>query len=48
MPIKVWEKQKTLNRLGYIIIKTLNIQNKERILKDARVKGQSNIQRQTY
>jgi hypothetical protein len=50
MPIKVQAAYKSLNKLvlkrkkrkssGHIIIKTLDIQNKERILKAAREKGQ--------
>ena len=43
MPIKVQEAYRTPNRLGqkrppHILIKTQNIQNKERILKTARKK----------
>ena len=45
MPIKVQEAYRTPNKLdkkrnspSYIIIKTLNVQNKERILKVAREK----------
>jgi hypothetical protein len=47
MAINVQEAYRTLNRLDqkrssswYIVIKTLNAQNKERILKDVREKGQ--------
>ena len=52
MAIKVQEAYRTPNKWDqkrksshHIIIKTLNAQNKERILKAAREKDQSNIQR---
>ena len=44
MPMKIQEAYRTPNRLEknppYIIIKTMNIQNKERILRAAKGKGQ--------
>ena len=45
MPIKAQDAYRTLNRSDrkspfYIITKRLNVQNKERILKAAREKGQ--------
>jgi hypothetical protein len=55
MPIKVQEVYRTPIRLhqkrksfSHIITKTLNIQSKERILKNCKEKGSGNMQRQTY
>ena len=55
MAIKVQEAYRTPNKWDqkrkssyHIIIKTLNIQNKERILKPAKEKQPTNIERQSY